>query len=107
MRSHSFKRAAESVGRFLFVDASPNTRNPIHQLTGKRLRPSLTLGASAVLIGGGALSAHANIRASASRGVDYGLAHVPRYMYDGIAGGDPTLGATGDIVFGLYNLSKM
>lgn len=106
MHRPDLRRMAQSVRRFLFTDAPPNTSNPLHQYLGVRPRPAVTLGTSAVLIGGGALSAYATIVRDNARAMNLGYVPVPRYSYDGIAGGDPTLGATGELVFGLHNMYK-
>lgn len=107
------RRAASGVGRFLLTDAPKNTSNPLHRWTGKRLKPWITATAAAGFIGGGALSATMEIRRTDQAGYYVGVTPVPRYSADGQdnipgmpRGGDPTLGATGDIVFGLRNMSR-
>lgn len=107
------RRAAAGVGRFLLADASKNTSNPLHKLTGKKLKPWITATAATGLIGGGAVSAAMEIRRTDQAGAYVGITPVPRYSADGqenipgmFRGGDPTLGARGDIVFGLRNMSR-
>lgn len=111
------ERAARSVGRFLFTDAPPNSGNPMHMLTGKMLKPRIGVAVSLGFLGHAAVTSHlADIRQE-KMGLQMGIMPLPRYAADGQMNmpGSPfygreyrdlTLGATGDIVFGLRELTR-
>lgn len=106
-------RIARGVGRFLLTDAPTNTTNPLHALTGKRLKPWISGTVSAGLLAWGGASAYANVRSAERAGYHIGTVPIPRLSADGHdslfdlpRGGDPTLGATGDIVLGLRNIHR-
>lgn len=106
-------RIARGVGRFLLTDAPANTTNPLHALTGKRLKPWISGTVGAGLLAWGGASAYINVRRTERAGYHIGTVPIPRLSADGHdnifdlpRGGDPTLGATGDIVFGLRNMHR-
>lgn len=109
-----WKRLERAAVDFFLTDAPPNTSNPLHALTGKRLKPWIGITASAAFLGHAVGTSYLEVKRRESAGPHVGIVPVPRYSTDGqpnVLGGpgprrDLTLGATGDIVFGLRELSR-
>lgn len=105
----NFRRMGEGIARALdrrlFTSPPSWSRNPIHLATNRRLKPGITAAVGGALIGSAYLSATASVGRANVRGFEAGVMPISRYAADAMPN-DPTLGASGDIVFGLRALSR-